>query len=72
MRTAIENIGLGLTRSIEMLASVFANQQQQQYQQQQYQTTMATSASTIQHNTSTAANALPYNPDESASKKQLL
>jgi molecular chaperone GrpE (heat shock protein) len=34
MTTAIENIGSGLSRSIEMLATVFAHQQQQQYQHQ--------------------------------------
>lgn len=37
MSTAIENIGSGLTRSIEMLASVIANEQQQQYQHPRYQ-----------------------------------
>ena len=43
MTTAIENIGSGLSRSIEMLAAVFAHQQQQQqfqpqqFQQQQFQ-----------------------------------
>lgn len=33
MTTAIENIGTGLARSIEMLATVFSHQQQQQNQQ---------------------------------------
>ena len=37
MTTAIENIGSGLSRSIEMLAAVFAHQQQQQFQPQQFQ-----------------------------------
>jgi hypothetical protein len=34
MTTAIENIGSGLSRPVEMLATVFAYQQQPQYQQQ--------------------------------------